>query len=177
MVRRRYDDDETVKNFRELARTAVCKSDMRSKLSKTAWRALSRRLGRKPNGGFCILNPRKRPGRNKAYRPKAAKAILNRVIQRVVHGALLPHSPSENHLKGAARRLFVEEAVEVANHPDMRCRYPFNAGSSVELVPGSPKFMRTIRRDYPRLYAQLLRALKANYHAHGSYRIRMALRR
>ena len=173
MVRRRYDDDATVKKFRELARTATCKGDMRGKLNQNEWRALSRRLGRTPSGGFCVLNGRRRPGKSKSYRPKPARAILNLVIQRVVHGALLPHSPSENHLKGAARRLLVESAVEVANHPDLRCRYPFNAGCSVELVPGSPKFMRAIQRDYPRLYAQLLRALKANYRAYGSFRIRV----
>ena len=173
MVRRRYDDEETAKKFRELTRNAVCKSDIRGELQYNEWRSLSRRLKNSPSGGFCVSLARgKGPGRRQSYESKAARKILNLVIERVVHGALLPHSPAQQHLKGAARRLFVETAHEVANHPDLRCRYPFNAGTSLELVPGSRKFMRTIVRDYPRLYAQLLAALKANYQAHGSFKIR-----
>lgn len=172
MVRaRRYDDDETVKRFREMLAGATTKKEIRAKCAdQREWRAVKRRLKYCPSSqAFALKNSRRKPGKSFSYPSETSRKILNMMIHRIVNEAILPHSPAENHVKGAARELFADIAMELANHPSFRPRYPFNANCSMNLVPGSCQFMKRIRKDHPKLYAQVIKNLEDSWSFHRGF--------
>ena len=169
---RKYDDAATIERFREIIKTAASLEEIRRACKdRREYRALQSRLRTDPKtGAFFLVRVRRKAGKKPQYDDRTARKILNMLTVRIVQEAILPPSPATNAIKGAARNLFSDLAHELSNHPLYRPKYPYNGGASINLVPGSKKFMQRIQREHPRLYAQVLAALKANWTVHRSFK-------